>query len=101
VLVDYWGEEWQRYCDDVIEFLLTEGYQPILAHPERMKLADEQLEKLLVRLQIAGVQLQGNLRCIAGAEGPVPERRMQRWLCEDPSGASRCRAAGRSERAES
>jgi protein-tyrosine phosphatase len=80
VLVDYWGSQWPDYADSVLEHLLEEGYRPILAHPERMDLKDHEWDAVLVRLQQIGVPLQGNLRCIAGGEGPRVEARARRLL---------------------
>jgi protein-tyrosine phosphatase len=70
VLVDYWGSYWPAYADAVIDNLLQAGYHPILAHPERMDLDDREWDAVLERLEQLGVWLQGNLRCIAGREGP-------------------------------
>jgi protein-tyrosine phosphatase len=83
VLVDYWGSYWPAFADGVIEYLLQEGFHPILAHPERMDLEDREWDSVLDRLQHDGVWLQGNLRCIAGREGPRVGRRAQRLLAED------------------
>lgn len=83
VLLDYWGSTWPTYGDECCEFLLDNGYQPILAHPERMEVPDEQLEEILQRLQRLGVWLQGNLNSISGGEGPVAQRRALAWLRED------------------
>ena len=82
VLIDYWDERWEEFCIEVVEYLLERQYQPVLAHPERMPMMDESLEQILVELQELGVWLQGNLRCIAAAEGPVPRSRMEKWLKE-------------------
>lgn len=82
VLVDYWGCRWPNYADAVIEHLLHEEFQPILAHPERMDLVDHEWDALLDRLQQIGVWLQGNLRCIAGGEGPRVAARSQRLLVD-------------------
>jgi protein-tyrosine phosphatase len=83
VLVDYWGSQWPDYADSVIEHLLKEGYRPILAHPERMDLKDHEWDAVLGRLQQIGVPLQGNLRCIAGGEGPRVAARARRLLSEN------------------
>ena len=80
VLVDYWGRSWPDYADQVIEYLFAAGYQPVLAHPERMDFDDAEWDGTIERLRTAGVWLQGNLRCIAGAEGPQPQQRMRRLL---------------------
>jgi protein-tyrosine phosphatase len=83
VLVDYWSESWEPFCQQILDYLFDEGYQPVLAHPERMPIYDDQLEEILLELQSSGVWLQGNLRCIAGVEGVTPHTRMRRWLAED------------------
>lgn len=83
VLVDYWGSHWPACADAVIEHLLREGFHPILAHPERMDFEDRDWTAVLNRLQEDGVLLQGNLRCIAGLEGPRVGRRARRLLSED------------------
>ena len=82
VLIDYWADQWESYCDQVVIYLLERDYLPILAHPERMALPDDQLDALLDQLQAWGVRLQGNLRCLAGGEGPLPRGRITRWLQE-------------------
>jgi protein-tyrosine phosphatase len=83
VLIDYWGSRWPRYADLVIEYLLEEDYHPILAHPERMDLEQQAWDVLLGRLKESGVWLQGNLRCLAGGEGPRVAQRARRLLSED------------------
>lgn len=70
VLIDWWGNDWPPFCDEVCQFLLDERYQPVLAHPERMGLEETQLLTLLEDLQRRGVWLQGNLNSFAGGEGP-------------------------------
>ena len=83
VLVDYWGNHWPAYADQVIEHLLETGYQPVLAHPERMDFGEADWDAVLVRLQQRGVCLQGNLKCLAGHEGSKVGQRALRLLTED------------------
>jgi protein-tyrosine phosphatase len=83
VLIDYWGTKWPVCADMVIEHLLQEGYHPILAHPERMDFEDREWEAVLRRLQQSEVWLQGNLKCLAGREGPRVGQRAQRLLSEN------------------
>ena len=83
VLVDFWGSRWPACADAVIEQLLQNGFHPILAHPERMDFEDRDWTAVLNRLQERGVLLQGNLRCIAGREGPRVGQRARRLLRED------------------
>jgi protein-tyrosine phosphatase len=75
VLIDFWGTRWPAYADQIIDHLLQEGYQPMLAHPERMDFENRHWDAVLRRLEHSGVGLQGNLRCLAGREGPrIAER---------------------------
>ena len=36
VLLDYWDNDWPKWTNECFRWLLDEGYQPILAHPERL-----------------------------------------------------------------
>lgn len=80
VLIDYWGRSWPDYGDIVVDELLAAGYQPVLAHPERMDFDDEEWTTTLDRLTERGAWLQGNLRCLAGGEGPRVQERAQELL---------------------
>lgn len=82
VLTDYWGRRWPAYADDALDYLVQQGYQPILAHPERMGLAEDELEELLSSLTRRGILLQGNLNSLSGGEGPQAQQRMHAWLAE-------------------
>lgn len=80
VLMDWWGPAWPEFADATIDRLLREGYQPILAHPERMKLPLLELERLVQSLSDRGVWLQGNLNSLSGGEGAQAQRLSQAWL---------------------
>ena len=82
VLADFWEDDWPGYADRVFDWLLSEGYQPILAHPERIGIRDG-LEKHLDALTARGVLLQGNFRCMTGEDGYLPDQRVRRYLQED------------------
>lgn len=82
VLCDFWEKKWQRWIDEAIDWLLAEGYTPLLAHPERSPTQDrydEHLDALVAR----GVLLQGNLRCFTGEEGHYPDQAVRRYMDED------------------
>jgi protein-tyrosine phosphatase len=83
VLIDYWGRRWPAFADAAVEHLLQDGYQPILAHPERMDFDDREWDTVLARLEQRGTRLQGNLKCLAGHEGPRVCQRAQLLLQED------------------
>jgi protein-tyrosine phosphatase len=80
VLVDYWGGDWPEFADDFIDWLLDRDYRPILAHPERMGLADARLMQVAASLAGRGVRLQGNLRSLAGGEGRHAQRQLEDLL---------------------
>ncbi|QDT62869.1 tyrosine-protein phosphatase [Calycomorphotria hydatis] len=81
VLCDTWSD-WEPYCDDAVEYLFENGYQPILAHPERMPMWDDEWDRLLDQLQERGVLLQGNLKPIAGRDAPGSHDRAIQLLRE-------------------
>ena len=83
VLIDWWGNDWPKCCDEGIDHLLERGYQPILAHPERMGLELTELMSVLDRVRERGVLLQGNLNSIGGGEGPHAQGIADLLLAED------------------
>ena len=82
VLCDLWEDRWPKHADQTLDYLLDEGYTPILAHPERMNL-DGKLPAQLTTLTARGVLLQGNFNCLTGGEGPLAAERVRRFLHED------------------
>ncbi len=83
VLVDYWGLAWIDAADRAIDYLLERDYQPILAHPERMALDDDEWVALIDSMLQRGVWLQGNFNSIVGHEGPTATARLERLLGQD------------------
>lgn len=82
VLIDHWGEDWPEHIDRTIAWLIDHQFRPILAHPERINIDDEELESLLSDLHQRGVALQGNFNSLGGGEGERAMRRITRWLRE-------------------
>jgi len=84
VLTDFWEDTWPKYVDATLDWLLAEGYKPILAHPERIGIADtNKLADHLDALTARGVLLQGNFRCMTGEDGYLPDQRIRQFLKED------------------
>jgi protein-tyrosine phosphatase len=84
VLTDFWEDTWPKYIDRALDWLMAEGYQPILAHPERIGIADTQkLTDHLDALTARGVLLQGNFRCMTGEDGYLPDQRVRQFLQEN------------------
>lgn len=79
VLTDFWDERWPKNAVATYKWLIDEGYQPILAHPERYP-NPEDLEKNLGELLEMGVWLQGNSRCLTGEEGLLPDKLVRKFL---------------------
>jgi len=84
VLADFWEDTWPKYVDQTFDWLITQGYKPILAHPERLGIADTQkLTDHLDALTARGVLLQGNFRCMTGEDGYLPDQRVRQFLSEN------------------
>jgi protein-tyrosine phosphatase len=81
LLFDFWADKWPKWVVPNFEWLLSEGYQPILAHPERLS-CQQGLSECLETLQDMGVWLQGNFRCMTGEEGYQADQ-MIRFLLRD------------------
>lgn len=79
VLADFWDDTWPKHVDQTFDWLKSEGYQPILAHPERIGIKeglDEHLDDLTAR----GVLLQGNCRCMTGEDGYLADQRVRQYI---------------------
>ena len=81
VLVDFWDAKWPRWINPIFEWLMLQGYQPILAHPERL-LATKKLDAQLQALLDIGVWFQGNFRCMTGEDGYHADQMIRRFLAE-------------------
>jgi protein-tyrosine phosphatase len=80
VLVDLWENKWPRWADHCLTWLRQQGYQPILAHPERMGIRG--LDQQLRDLEAQGVWLQGNYRPMTGEEGYEADRMVRKLISE-------------------
>ena len=81
VLCDFWEPKWRDWIDVTLDWLIAEGYTPILAHPERSPTRNN-YESHLDRLVEKGVILQGNLRCFTGEEGHYPDQTIRQYMNE-------------------
>lgn len=79
VLCDFWDREWPDFADPAFDWLLCEGYTPILAHPERTATATG-YEQRLDHWASRGVLMQGNLQCFTGAAGHRPDELVRRYM---------------------
>ena len=79
VLVDFWEPKWSRWVNKAFEYLLGEGYTPILAHPERLP-EMRKIEKNLETVMNEGVLLQGNFQCFTGEAGYLADVNIRKWM---------------------
>lgn len=82
VLCDFWEQRWHDWIDEAMDWLLAQGYTPILAHPERSPTQDD-YDSHLDALTGRGVLLQGNFRCFTGEEGYYPDQAVRRYMDAD------------------
>jgi protein-tyrosine phosphatase len=79
VLFDHWDQKWPRWADKIIQWLIDEKYQPIMAHPERTNANYHQPHKL-DEFVAMGVWLQGNFRAITGEDGYIADQLTRQYL---------------------
>lgn len=82
ILMDWWESTWPAFADVFMDRLQAEGYQPILAHPERMQIPRLELQRLVDDLTDRGVWLQGNFNSFSGGEGQQAQELSHGWLQE-------------------
>lgn len=81
VLCDFWEKKWDRYLNRAFEWMVAEGYTPILAHPERLNV-QHKLDKHLDALADMGVLMQGNFQAFTGELGRDADSRVRRFMDE-------------------
>lgn len=82
VLCDFWENKWERYINQAFEWMLSEGYTPILAHPERVNVK-RKLDQHLDAIARMGVLLQGNFQSFTGELGRDADTRVRRFMDEN------------------
>ncbi len=80
-LVDIWEPDWPQWAQDIIDWLMANGRQVILAHPERMAVMQND-PMLMDRLTRQGVWFQGNLGPLGGSEPESVRILAERFLRE-------------------
>ena len=81
VLFDHWAEKWPKWAGKAIQWLLDEGYQPIMAHPERLDCNLNQPERLDEFVEM-GVWMQGNFLAMTGEDGPMADALVRQYLAQ-------------------
>lgn len=80
VLIDLWESgKWPRWVNKAVDWLIEQGYKPVLAHPERIGI-QKGLEGRLDTLAADGVLMQGNFNCMTGEEGYLADLRIRQYL---------------------
>ena len=81
VLFDYWDDKWPRWADKALQWLIDQGYQPVMAHPERCVANANQPERLQAYVDM-GVWLQGNFLSLTGEDGYLADKLVRQYLTE-------------------
>ena len=81
MLCDFWEPHWPKFVDRAFDWMLANGYRPILAHPERLSIKG--IEKHLDAITSRGVLLQGNFRCMTGEEGLRADEQIRAWIPQE------------------
>ncbi len=81
VLLDSWDSRFPKHAFKTIDWLLAEGYQPVLAHPERMQ-TGHKLDRIMDDLAGRGVLFQGNFLPYTGLDLPCSDMLAWRFLEE-------------------
>jgi len=68
VLFDLWVDKWPKWATKIIQWLFDQGYQPVMAHPERHTHI-KKYDKIINTLTQMGVLFQGNLQAFTGELG--------------------------------
>jgi protein-tyrosine phosphatase len=82
VLLDFWSEKWPKWMMKLFDWLLSEKYQPVLAHPERTRCCYNDPKKLGEAMKM-GVWLQGNCRAMTGEDGYAADQMVRQLLKVD------------------
>ena len=81
VLFDYWGDKWPRWVDKALQWLIDQGYRPIMAHPERLNANANQPDRLEAYLDM-GLWLQGNFLALTGEDGYLADKLVRQYLTQ-------------------
>jgi protein-tyrosine phosphatase len=80
-LFDIWADVLPDFFEPAVRYLQSLGLTPIIAHPERMRAAQDD-PTVGGRLQDLGLLLQGNLQCFADPNDWPTRRTAVRFLLE-------------------
>jgi protein-tyrosine phosphatase len=76
VLCDMFSDRWPDWALPALQHMLDRGYQPILAHPERINVEEAVWSRRIEQARDMGVWLQGNFEAFTGGLG----RRADRYI---------------------
>jgi len=69
VLCDMFSDDWPDWAIPALQHIIHRGYQPILAHPERINVDPDTWTARIDEVRNLGVWLQGNLEAFTGGLG--------------------------------
>jgi tyrosine-protein phosphatase YwqE len=81
MLVDMWVDQLPDFFEPTIRWLQGMGLTVIMAHPERMRMVQDQPE-VLDYFQSLGILLQGNLQCFTDKPEALTRQCAERFLVE-------------------
>ena len=80
-LFDLWVDRLPPYFEPGVKYLQALGFQPVLAHPERMT-AVQMVPSLADQFSKMGLLLQGNLQCFSDPADAPTRRTAEKFLRE-------------------
>jgi protein-tyrosine phosphatase len=83
MLVDMWAAEIPEFFESAVRWLQGMGLTVIMAHPERMRVVQDQPAEVIDYFQSLGLLLQGNLQCFSDKPEALTRRCAERFLEED------------------
>jgi protein-tyrosine phosphatase len=81
-LIDLWADRMPSFFKPGIKRLQSMGLTVILAHPERMRMVQDN-PGIADELQAMGLLLQGNLQCLSDSPDSMTRITVERYLAED------------------
>ncbi len=83
VLFDFWADELPPYFWPTVNYWISLGLQPILAHPERIRAFHRDPHTVVDVVTRGGVWLQGNLQCLSDPRGEATREIAEELLQAD------------------
>ncbi|MEM6334509.1 MAG: CpsB/CapC family capsule biosynthesis tyrosine phosphatase [Planctomycetota bacterium] len=83
VLCDMFSDDWPGWAIPALQLMTDRGYQPILAHPERINIDEDEWPQRMAEVRAMGVWLQGNFEAFTGGLGRRADGYVRRLIADD------------------